>query len=234
MIEFRSVTFAYESDAVIERLSFTIPDGSVVLLAGANGSGKTTILRHCNGLLSPDEGEVLVDGVSVEDDLVGARTAVGMVFQNPRDQFVAATVEDDVSFGPENLGLSHETIEERVSESIEAVGLEEKRTARIDTLSGGEQARLAIAGALAMRPSHLVLDEPFAGVDERARQAIQRHLESLIADGTGVIIASHDLRDLLGMADRIIGLERGHIAFDQMPEGIQQDLEAIGVRPPPS
>ncbi len=152
MIEFRSVSHAFDDVPVLEEVSLSIDDGEFVLLAGANGSGKTTLLRHCNGLLTPDSGTVRVDGTPVEDDLIAARSSVGMVFQHPRDQFVSATVGADVAFGPENLGLKRAEIDRRVDAALAAVNMAGRGDDRIDALSGGEQSRVAIAGALAMEP----------------------------------------------------------------------------------
>ena len=232
MIEFRSVSYAFDDVPVLEDVTLTIDDGEVVLLAGANGSGKTTLLRHCNGLLRPDEGSVLVDGTPVAEDLVGARSSVGMVFQHPRDQFVAATVGADVAFGPENLGLERETIDRRVDEALAAVNMDGREDDRIDHLSGGEQARVAIAGALAMAPSHLVLDEPFTGLDEPARVSVLSRLEALAADGTGIVLATHDLRDVLGLADRVIAMVDGHVVLDEEPEVALEGLADLAIRVP--
>ncbi|WP_254769021.1 energy-coupling factor ABC transporter ATP-binding protein [Salinilacihabitans rarus] len=232
MIEFRSVSYGFGDGPVLEDLTLAVDDGEFVLLAGANGSGKTTLLRHCNGLLTPDSGEVLVDGVPVAANPVAARTAVGMVFQHPRDQFVAATVAEDVAFGPENLGLSREEVDRRVASALEAVALDGYGTERIDALSGGEQSRVAIAGALAMEPTHLVLDEPFTGLDDPARRSVLARLEALSADGTGVVLATHDLRDVRALADRVIGMTDGRVVVDAPPETALDDLEPLGVRVP--
>jgi biotin transport system ATP-binding protein len=209
----------------------TIDDGEFVVVAGANGSGKTTLVRQFNGLLTPDAGEVLVDGRSVAEDPVAARTAVGMVFQHPRDCFVAATVGADVAFGPENLGLSREAVDARVDSALAAVGMADRREARIDRLSGGEQARVAIAGALAMEPAHLVLDEPFAGLDWPARRAVLDRLDELAAAGTGIVVVTHDLRDLLERADRVLALSAGKIAIDDGPAAARERLAGVDVRP---
>ncbi|SDR36005.1 energy-coupling factor ABC transporter ATP-binding protein [Natronobacterium texcoconense] len=232
MIEFRSVTYAFEDVPVLEDLSLSIADGEFVLVAGANGSGKTTLLRHCNGLLSPDSGTVLVDGTPVEENVVAARASVGMVFQHPRDQFVAATIGADVAFGPENLGLDREEIDRRVAVALEAVNLAGREDDRIDGLSGGEQARVAIAGALAMEPTHLVLDEPFTGLDEPARQSVLERLEALSVDGTGVLLATHDLRDVLDLADRVIAMCDGEVVVDAPPAQAVERLEGLAVRVP--
>ncbi|MFC4245604.1 energy-coupling factor ABC transporter ATP-binding protein [Natribaculum luteum] len=234
MIEFRSVSFAFDDVPVLEDVSLSIADGEFVVLAGANGSGKSTLLRHCNALLTPDEGEVLVDGVSAEADPVAARTSVGMVFQHPRDQFVAATIGADIAFGPENLGLERAEIDRRVASALDAVNLSGRETERIDALSGGEQSRVAIAGALAMEPTHLVLDEPFTGLDEPARQSVLERLEDLAADGTGVVVATHDLRDVLALADRVIAMADGRLVVDEPPENALEALESVSVRIPRS
>lgn len=232
MIEFRSVTYAFDDLPVLEELSLTIPDGEFVIFAGANGSGKTTLLRHCNGLLTPDSGEVVVDGTPVAENPVAARSSVGMVFQHPRDQFVAATIGADVAFGPENLGLEHEEIDRRVDAALEAVNLSGRRDERIAELSGGEQARVAIAGALAMEPTHLVLDEPFTGLDAPARESVLERLAALSRDGTGVLLATHDLRDVLALADRVVAMCDGDVVVDADPERATDELEGLEVRVP--
>ena len=232
MIEFRDLTHRYGGEAAVDDVSLTVADGEWVLLAGANGSGKTTLVRHCNALLEPDEGEVLVDGQRASEHPVAARTAVGMVFQTPRDQFVAATVGADVAFGPENLGLDRAEIDRRVADALDAVGMDGRGDERLDALSGGEQARVAIAGALAMEPAHLVLDEPFAGLDWPARQSVLAHLDELHAEGTGIILVTHDVRDVLGRADRVVGLRDGAVTVDADPESARDQLAAIDVRVP--
>ena len=232
MIEFRSVSYAFDDIPVLEDVSLTIDDGEFVLFAGANGSGKTTLLRHCNGLLTPDSGEVLVDETPVSENLVAARSNVGMVFQHPRDQFVAATVGADVAFGPENLGLSRQEIDHRVDAALEAVNMAGREDERIDALSGGEQSRVAIAGALAMDPTHLVLDEPFTGLDDPAKRSVLERLESLSANGTGVLLATHDLRDVLELADRVVAMRDGQIAVDEPPARAREALSGLEVRVP--
>ncbi|WP_312912116.1 energy-coupling factor ABC transporter ATP-binding protein [Natronosalvus caseinilyticus] len=236
MIEFRDVRYEIEGVTVLESISLEVGSDEFVVLAGANGSGKTTLLRHCNGLLTPTSGAVLVDGTPVIDNLVAARTAVGMVFQHPRDQFVAATVGADVAFGPENLGLEHPEIDRRVADALEAVRLEGREDDRIHTLSGGEQSRVAIAGALAMEPTHLVLDEPFTGLDDPARRAVLERLSALSRQGTGIVLATHDLRDVLELADRVLVMRNGSIAIDKPPADARDSLEseAFAVRAPGS
>jgi biotin transport system ATP-binding protein len=232
MITVRGATVRRGDAVVLEDLSLSIPDGEFVVLAGANGAGKTTLVRLFNGLLEPDAGDVEVNGRPVVADLVAARTAVGMVFQDPRDQFVAATVRSDVAFGPENLGLDHDEIDRRVQDALAAVGMQGRGEERIDELSGGEQSRVAIAGALAMEPDHLVLDEPFTGLDAPARDRLLDRLRDLHAAGTGLIVVTHDLRDLLGDAERVVCLSNGQVVVDDEPATAVDDLPEYGVRVP--
>jgi biotin transport system ATP-binding protein len=232
MIALRDVTFRYDETRVLDSLSLSIPDGQFCLLVGSNGSGKTTLVRHLNALLTPDSGTVTVDGTDVSDAPVVARTTVGMVFQHPRDQFVAATVGADVAFGPENLGLRRDEIDRRVEDALSAVGLDDRAGDRLDSLSGGEQARAALAGALAMDPDYLVLDEPLAGLDWPARESVLDHLSGLHAEGTGLLVVSHDLRDLHERAERVVGLDGGQVALDEPPETALDRVESLGVRDP--
>ncbi len=232
MIEVRDLVHRYDGVAAVEDVSLSIADGEWVVVAGPNGSGKTTLVRHFNALLDPDEGEVLVDGEPAGTNPVRARTRVGMVFQTPRDQFVAATVGADVAFGPENLGLDRAEIDRRVAEALAAVNMSGREDDRIESLSGGEMARVAIAGALAMEPAHLVLDEPFAGLDWPARRSVLAHLDDLQADGTGIVVVTHDVRDVLERADRVLGLEAGRLVVDDDPATAREQLSAIDVRVP--
>lgn len=232
MIELQNVVVKYGTTVVIDHISMDFPDGQWVVIAGANGSGKTTLIRTFNGLVSLDAGTVSVNGTPITADLVTARTAVGMVFQHPRDQIVAPTVNGDISFGPANLGLPTDVIRERVQDSLAAVEMTGRGSDRVDELSGGERARVAIAGALAMEPDHLVLDEPFAGLDETARTAILQRLRRLSADGTGIIIVSHNLRDLLTPADRVVAIDDGRIVADDTPSATVGQFPELGVRVP--
>jgi len=232
MIEVRDLAYGFGPEPVLDGVSLTVADGEWVVLAGPNGSGKTTLVRQFNALLEPDAGEVLVDGEAPAANPVAARTRVGMVFQSPRDGFVAATVGADVAFGPENLGLDRAEIDRRVEASLEAVNMAGREDERVEELSGGEQARVAVAGALAMEPAHLVLDEPLAGLDFPARRSVLSHLEDLHAGGTSVVVVTHDLRDLLGRADRVVGLLEGRVAFDCEPERARDRLAELDVRVP--
>jgi len=232
MIRVDDLVHRYGDTVAVDGVDLTVDDGECVIVAGANGSGKTTLVRHFNGLLDPDEGTVSVNGRSVSDHLVAARTAVAMVFQHPEDQLVAATVGADVAFGPENLGLDRDEIDRRVSESLGAVNLDGREDERVDALSGGEVERLAIAGALAMRPDHLVLDEPFTGLDEPARRSVLARLRDLRAEETSLVVVTHDLRDVAELADRVVVLADGEVALDAAPDEAADRLPDLDVRPP--
>ncbi|SFF80234.1 biotin transport system ATP-binding protein [Halopelagius inordinatus] len=233
MISVRNLTHRYGDAVAVDEVSLTVDDGSFVLLAGPNGSGKTTLVRQFNGLLSPDSGTVEVNGRPVEEDVVAARTAVGMVFQDPRDGFVASTVGADVAFGPENLGLDRAEITRRVESALAAVRMADRADDRIEALSGGERERVAIAGALAMEPDHLVLDEPFTGLDWPARTAVLDRLEHLRDSGTGIVVVTHDLRDVSALADRTVVMSEGCVELDS-PAPSPARLRELGVRPPDS
>ncbi|GAB6879317.1 ABC transporter ATP-binding protein [Halorubrum gandharaense] len=236
MIRIEGVTCRYgrggDATVAVDDADLTIADGEFLIVAGANGSGKTTLVRTFNGLTTPDEGQVAVNGTPVEENLVAARSAVGMVFQDPRDQLVAATVGADVAFGPENLGLSRKEIDRRVADALSAVNLTGREDDRVETLSGGERERVAIAGALAMEPDHLVLDEPFTGLDEPARRSVLDRLRALREEGTSVVVVTHDLRDVLDLADRVVGMADGRIVVDAPPASPVADLSALDVRVP--
>ncbi|MDS0260801.1 energy-coupling factor ABC transporter ATP-binding protein [Haloarcula sp. S1CR25-12] len=228
MIAVDDLTHRFGDAVALDGVSLTIPDGEFCLLVGPNGSGKTTLVRHFNALLEPGSGTVTVDGTDVTVDPLAARTSIGMVFQQPRDQLVAATVGADVAFGPENLGLDRGEIDRRVASALDAVDLGGREDDHVDALSGGEQARVAIAGALAMEPTHLVLDEPFAGLDLRARRSLLSRLDSLHEAGTSIVVVTHDLRDLRERADRVVALADGRVVADGSPADLG-DLEPHGV-----
>jgi biotin transport system ATP-binding protein len=231
MIEAHDLVYAHDGGRrALDGVSLSVADGETVLLCGPNGAGKTTLLQHLNGLYTPDEGRVVVDGRSVADHPVHARTAVGTVFQDPRDGVVAATVGADVAFGPENLGLDRDEVERRVADALAAVGMDGREDARVESLSGGQRARVAVAGALAMEPGHLALDEPFGGLDWPATRRLLAHLDDLRADGVALVVATHDLRDLAPRADRVVVLDGGRVVHETTAPDPDR-LREFGVRP---
>ena len=232
MIEVTNLSLQFADTPVLDEINLSIRQDEFVLLVGPNGAGKTTLLDQLSGLGEPSEGTVTIDGVDVYRQPATGRAKIGRVFESPTDQLIGATVRDDVAFGPENLGLPPQQIERQVRESLAAVGFQANGERAIDSLSGGEAARVAIAGALAMSPSYLVLDEPTAGLDYPGRQRVLAQLQQTHAEGIGIILATHDLRDFKSLADRVVGLEDGNIVFDNSPEIVSDRLEAIGVRKP--
>lgn len=232
MIKTNNLHFSYDDTPILQGISIEIPESDYVLIAGPNGSGKTTLVQHFNGLLTPDDGTITLDGSPITNNLVNTRQRIGLVFQNPRDSFVAPTVEADIAFGPENLGLPPETITDRVQNALATVGLDDKSTHTIMDLSDGEQARVAIAGALAMHPDYLILDEPLTGLDYHARTDVFEHIRGLHETGTSVIVVTHDLHDFIDVADRLLILEDGVIKRDDHPTDIVHELPDYGVRPP--
>jgi biotin transport system ATP-binding protein len=231
MLSVRDLSFAYDETPILEGVSMTVAPGEFVLLTGPNGAGKTSLVRHFNGLLEPDAGSVQIDGASVAENPVLARRAVGMVFQDPGDQFVESRVGADVAFGPENLGLARDNIESRVEAALSTVGMADCSDERITALSGGERTRVALAGVLAMDPDYVVLDEPFGSLDVEARRAVMDHLVGLVEAGTGVVVVTHDLRDAWGHADRVVALDDGQIAVEGAPAERLDQLADLAVVP---
>ncbi|MBW2568376.1 MAG: ABC transporter ATP-binding protein [Deltaproteobacteria bacterium] len=213
-------------------INLTIREGEFVVIAGSNGSGKTTFLRHLNGLLLPDTGVVRIAGVSVSDDIVRARQIVGMVFQDSDSQIVGETVYDDVAFGPENLCLNKSEVKKRVSEALKSVGLEDLADQRPYLLSGGEKRRLAVAGILAMKPRVVVFDEPFSSLDYPGTKQVLNQIVSLHKSGHTILVTTHDLEKVIAIADRLIIMEDGRVVMDGLPEDIIMNVEAFGVREP--
>lgn len=239
-IAFENAGFSYDGDAYAFRsLNLRIAQGQLVALVGGNGSGKSTIAKHVNALLTPQEGRVLVFGrdtrsararkpreqantsTSSQRQLTGAsiREQVGLVMQNPDDQLVASIVEDEVAFGPENLGVKREELRERVSAALETVDLAGFERRAVHTLSGGQKQRLAVAGALAMRPRVLVLDEATSMLDPRGRAELLRTVRTLHAEGMTVLMITHFM-DEAALADRVVVLKKGRVLLDGSPREV--------------
>lgn len=241
MIRFESVSFRYRTDAplALDSVSLTLKEGELVAVVGANGSGKSTLARLCDGLLLPTFGRVLVDRLDTADpaSLWSVRSLVGMVFQDPDDQIVGTVVEEDCAFGPENLGLPSAEIRERVDAALRAVGLEGLQRREPHLLSEGQKQRLAVAGALAMRPRYIVFDEPTAMLDRAGRRSVLAITERLAhAEGHGVLVVSHDAA-AVARADRVVGLADGRVVFDGGPDGLLGDvalLARVGLSLPPA
>ena len=213
----------------IRDVSVQIKRGEFVAVIGTNGSGKSTFAKHLNALLLPTEGDVLVDGISVRDEarVWDIRSRVGMVFQNPDNQIVAAVVEEDVAFGPENLGVPQEQLQERVDAALAAVDMTAYRKHAPHMLSGGQKQRVAIAGVLAMQPECIVLDEPTAMLDPRGREEVMQTVQALHDKrGMTVVYITHFMEEA-AQADRILVMIQGELVMDGTPREIFSDVDRL-------
>lgn len=221
----------------IDGITLDIEKGSFVSVVGMNGSGKSTLAKCLNGLLLPSSGDITVDGMNTRDDdrLWDIRSRVGMVFQNPDNQIVSSIVEDDVAFGPENLGVPPAEIRKRVDSALKQVGMYEHRLKGAHMLSGGQKQRIAIAGAIAMRPECIVFDEPTAMLDPKGRDSVMRMIRELNAEGITTILITHFMNEA-AQADRIVVMKKGKILAEGTPDKIFSDAELIekaGLELPP-
>ncbi len=234
IIQVKDVSFRYEGEdesaaPVLDHVSLEIEAGSFVVILGHNGSGKSTLAKHLNGILVPDEGEVLVDGMDTKDDdkLLDIRRTVGMVFQNPDNQMVASVVEDDVAFAPENLGVPPDEIRARVDEALKLVGMYEFRDRAPHLLSGGQKQRVAIAGVIAMRPRCIVLDEPTAMLDPGGRRGGRETVTRLWREnGITELPTAHHMSEAVG-ADKVFVMSAGHVISEGTPEAVFSKVEAL-------
>ena len=218
-----------ESVPVFEDLNLSVEAGSFVAVLGGNGCGKSTLAKHFNAILLPVGGKVYVSGIdtSDEDRLMAIRRTVGMVFQNPENQIVANVVEEDVAFGPENLGIASPEIRNRVDRALRQVDMYEYRTHAPHLLSGGQKQRVAIAGVIAMEPKCIVLDEPTAMLDPRGRREVMDTIRRLNREkGITVILITHHM-DEAAKADRVVVLHQGAVAADGTPKEVFSQVELL-------
>ena len=243
IIKTEQLTFSYPPDEgkepvpALDGVSLTVEQGSFVAVLGHNGSGKSTLAKHMNAVLLPGGGTVWVDGMDTRDEakLLEIRRRVGMVFQNPDNQIVANVVEEDVAFGPENLGVPTEEIQTRVAAALRAVGMEEFTLHAPHHLSGGQKQRVAIAGVIAMEPACIVLDESTAMLDPAGRREVLDTVKALNRDkGITVVLITHHM-DEAAMADRVVVMDSGRVAMDGPPREIlvrMDELRALGLAAP--
>ncbi|MDO5040805.1 MAG: energy-coupling factor transporter ATPase [Peptoniphilus sp.] len=232
MIEIKNLKFKYNSedeDLVLKDINLNIEEGEFVAVLGHNGSGKSTLAKLLNGLLLPLEGDVLVDGLNTrdEEDIWNLRANTGMVFQNPDNQIVATIVEEDVAFGPENLGVQSEEIRKRVDDALESVHMSEYKRSAPHMLSGGQKQRVAIAGILAMSPKYIILDEPTAMLDPEGRKEVINTIMDLNENQNKTIILITHYMDEAAKADRIIVMDKGEIEMEGTPREIFSQVDKI-------
>lgn len=217
-----------EPKLAIKGVSLEIEEGSFTAIIGQNGSGKSTLAKNLNGLLLPGKGAVYVSGMDTrdEDKIWDIRQTAGMVFQNPDNQLVSAIVEDDVAFGPENIGIDPVDIRARVDEALDAVKMGKYKRKAPHLLSGGQKQRIAIAGVVAIRPRCIIFDEPTAMLDPRGRKDIMEIIEKLHREGITVILITHFMDEAV-KADRVVIMNKGEILLDGTPEHVFSQDELI-------
>ncbi len=233
IIEVKNVTFEYEDegqkDTVLKDFNLSIERGSFTVILGHNGSGKSTLAKLLNGLYKPTHGDVFVDGISTanEETEIEIKRHIGLVFQNPDNQLVASIVEEDVAFGPENLGHSPDVIRKEVDEALKAVDMYEFRKSTPHRLSGGQKQRIAIAGIIAMKPDCIVLDEPTAMLDPKGRAEIITTIKKLNQqNGITIVLITHFMEEAVD-ADRVIVMDSGNIVADSNPKEIFSDIKLL-------
>lgn len=234
-IEVKDLVYRYSKEQgddnlcpAIDHVSIEIKRGEYIAIAGSNGSGKSTLARCLNGLLLPTEGEILVDGMDTNDDdlIWDIRKKIGMVFQNPDNQIVSSMVEDEVAFGPENIGIENPELRKRVDNALKSVGMYEYRNREAHKLSGGQKQRIAIAGAVAMRPDCIVFDEPTAMLDPKGRSQVMKVIRELNNQGITIILITHFMEEV-AEADRVLVVKSGKLLADSVPEDVFADTNLI-------
>lgn len=242
-IEIRELTHIYneglpDETLALDRVSFDVEDGQLACIIGHTGCGKSTLLQHINGLLRPKSGSIVISGQDITDPKVSKieiRKKVGLVFQYPEYQLFEENVRKDVAFGPGNLGLSENEIEERVREAIGMVGLdyEEIKDVSPFDLSGGQKRRVAVAGVLAMRPEILILDEPVAGLDPKAHREMLQLIKNVHENISGIVLlVSHNMDDVAELADKVIVMDHGRVVMQGTPGDIfsrNDEVIALGL-----
>lgn len=235
MVECKDLVFKYENyedkapKYAINGVNLEVAQGEFLVILGHNGSGKSTIAKHMNALLLPSEGTVVVNGLNTSEDknLWDIRAAAGMVFQNPDNQLVATIVEEDVAFGPENLGVPPEEIRERVDEALEKVGMLEYKKHAPHLLSGGQKQRIAIAGILAMKPKCIIFDEPTAMLDPSGRKEVLRNIKEVNKKyGITVILITHYM-DEAAEADRVVVMDGGKVILEGIPRDVFSQVKKM-------
>ena len=231
IIEVQGVRYAYEEDGplAVDGVSFTVEEGEFTAILGRNGSGKSTLAKLLNGLYQPAEGRVLVMGMDTTDEkhIWDIRQTAGMVFQNPDNQIIGQVVEEDVGFGPENMGVPTEKIWQRVEESLKTVGMYEYRKKSPNRLSGGQKQRVSIAGVIAMHPKCIIMDEPTAMLDPSGRADVIKAARKLnLEENITIILITHYMEEAI-QADRVFVMDNGKIAMQGSPREVFSQVERM-------
>lgn len=231
MLEVKNLKYSYNSDyQALKGVSLKIDRGDMVALLGKNGAGKSTLFLNLNGIYEPDEGKVIIDGEELKYDkksLLKFRQKVGIVFQNPDDQIFAPTVEEDVAFGPLNLGLEMEEVQDRVEDALARVGMTGYEKTAPHHLSGGQKKRVAIAGILAMKPELMILDEPTAGLDPQGVMDLSKLLKELNQEGITILISTHEVDLVPDYANKVFVLVDGLLVGEGTPKDIFSQPEIL-------
>lgn len=233
MIDAKNISFSYDEDEprryIIEDLSLHVEKGSFVAVLGHNGSGKSTLAKTFNGILLPQGGAVYVMGMDTKDEekIFDIRSTAGMVFQNPDNQMVAAIVEDEVAFAPENLGVEPDEIRRRVDECLSVVNMSEFAKSSPSRLSGGQKQRVAIAAVLAMEPECIILDEPTAMLDPKGRREVIKTIKKLNKTRNMTVVLITHFMEEAALADRVVVIDHGKIVMDDVPKKIFSEVEKI-------
>ena len=233
IVNIKNLIFSYhpedgEITKVIDNVNLDIEKGSFTAIIGRNGSGKSTLAKNINALLLPTSGDVYINGYNTKDDehVWDIRQTAGMVFQNPDNQIVSSIVEDDVAFGPENLGIEPSVIRLRVDSALESVNMGEFRNKAPHMLSGGQKQRVAIAGVVAMKPKCIIFDEPTAMLDPKGRKEVMDIIQELNGEGITVILITHFMEEA-ALADRVVIMDNGVIKLDGKPEEVFMHIDEL-------
>ena len=230
IIEVKNLSYRYDhksEDYILKDVSFHVKQGEWLSIVGHNGSGKSTTVRLIDGLLEAESGDIIISGDKLTADNVWEkRRQIGMVFQNPDNQIVSSMVEDEVAFGPENIGIENPELRKRVDNALKSVGMYEYRNREAHKLSGGQKQRIAIAGAVAMRPDCIVFDEPTAMLDPKGRSQVMKVIRELNDQGITIILITHFMEEV-AEADRVLVMKSGKLLADSVPEDVFADTNLI-------
>ena len=226
MIEIKNISYKYEDKFILKDINFKIKEGDFVAVIGHNGSGKTSLIKHFNGLLLPTKGEVIIDNLNTKENEWEIKQKVGIVFQNPEDQLINSIVEEDVAFGLENLGLPPNEIRSKVKHILKKLDINHLSRENVNNLSFGQKQLVALAGVLVMEPKYIVFDEPTTMLDPKNKSNIIRIISTLNKDGTTIVLVTNNLEDIKKYVERIILLKEGRIIFDDKREKISKTILA--------